>query len=89
MSLKTRQKLMATFLSDPTFEAKVRESPELIAGIADVPLEEVLRLIGLEPRRLQVCRASQQVKARRRLARTERQRKTPASRKASGRSTEP
>ena len=67
MSLKARQKLMARFLSDPAFEASVRESPELISTMMDVPIEEVLRLVAVEPRRIKAFRASQQVKARRRL----------------------
>lgn len=67
MSLRSRQTLMATFLSDPAFEASVRESPEQTALQMGVPLEEVMRLLSVEPRRIRAFRASQQVKARRRL----------------------
>ncbi|MGH1344410.1 MAG: hypothetical protein ACRBN8_22815 [Nannocystales bacterium] len=66
MNLKKRQRFMARFLTDPAFEARVRESPELIAATMDVPLEEVLRLVSVEARRIQAFRASRQVKARRR-----------------------
>lgn len=66
MSLAARQAVLARFLTDASFEERVRSEPERVCSEVGVELEYVGWLAAIAPARVAAFRASREVKDLRR-----------------------
>ena len=66
MSLADRQRVLARFLVEPDYEARVREAPGEVATEERVSEDYVRRVAAIEPRRVAAFRGGRHRKAERR-----------------------